>query len=154
MEEEENFDFDAPRIKDFSSAKYQRKKKRIEMLLLGKKPKQKMIAAPRKTIFSDVLPDAPREEEEDPEESIDDGWFEEREQAIQEGSSEGRMYLDPGLFAEDGEEGPILERLKITETPQIKQIVRGPSIDLTPIKKTDFGEFTDSPRMGRSSEYL
>jgi hypothetical protein len=151
MDEKENFDFDAPRIRDFSSAKYQKKRKRIEMLLLGKEPKEKMVAAPRKTIFSEMFRDTPREVEEDSDESIDDMWFQQQEEAQEKGPSmeDVHVHFEPGLFKEEAEERSFLERLKIVETPKIKQVVREPQIDLTPIKRVDFGEITDSPRLGK-----
>ncbi|KAI5187477.1 hypothetical protein NEHOM01_2207 [Nematocida homosporus] len=104
------FDFDAPKIKDFSKARYQKQKRMIEKVLKEHgKPGQalgpsmtkrdKLIkiepAAPRVTCFSEVFKSKTKSEitvskplslcDLSANQSVDDRWFERREKEIESG---------------------------------------------------------------------
>lgn len=158
--ENDLFEFDAPRIKDFTKKEYQSQKKRIEKLLethgnpgvpqdRSKTPKEKKIKiekpAPRKTFFSELFKETkqkevhqvekdPKEREDPFEQSVDDGWFKQKEKETEEFENLSVKTMCPSsisdnpIFTKDlfvsEEEKEILPQLKVIATPPIKKMKR------------------------------
>ncbi|OAG29589.1 hypothetical protein NEDG_00722 [Nematocida displodere] len=143
---DERFDFDAPKIRDFTQEGYQKEKRRIERLLTEfgrpgepqdpsktKKEKKPEIveAGPRKTFFSHYFKDPPKKAPALPPQdsfchSVDDKWFEKQEQNELEQHEDTGAYIESNalneeLFASD-EEAAILPRLKVISTPPIRPV--------------------------------
>ncbi|KAI5172854.1 hypothetical protein NEFER03_1870 [Nematocida sp. LUAm3] len=169
---EDAFDFDAPKRRDFSKKKYQKQKHQIEQLLRdhgspgqamepskGKKHKILKILppAPRRTIFSSPMKKNVRMEEvatylpsDTYNMSIDDRWFENKEQEqrellddTEELFTEKKKKIPSGIFLSD-EEKEILPHLRFVATPPIKRVSPTiPSISFDPLDIKELSNFSD-----------
>lgn len=173
---EDAFDFDAPKIRDFSKKKYQKQKLQIEQLLKdhgnpghpldpSKSKKEKALKipspAPRRTIFSSPMKKSAHLKDHQghtpmgiPSDlqnlSIDDRWFENKEQEqrdLLEDTAEilrpERKKLSPAIFLSD-EEKEILPHLRFMSTPPIKRVSPTiPSIEFDPLEIQELSNFSD-----------
>lgn len=169
----DEFEFDAPKMKDFTKEAYQKQRKAIEEILLEtdggqrdppqkKRPLRQAAVSPRSTFFSALYqktlssarPPDPRGRgagaEAGGDDSVDDGWFREREAEMSERDDPGLqdsqtadadveknpgLFMEPDLFPSTGsdyldDESPeatprsdamILDKLRFIDTPPIKQ---------------------------------
>ncbi|KAI5180541.1 hypothetical protein NEOKW01_0845 [Nematocida sp. AWRm80] len=169
----DTFDFDAPRTRDFTKEEYQKQKRIIEKLLREhghpgepqdpmKHQKKKLMhieeAAPRKTFFSNYFKDTAIHQNKDPvknpkevsnstvnpDESVNDHWFEEQKESLSQRSEDllenkdtipeeqeyihKQTILTDTLF-ESEEETNILPHLKIMSTPPIKTTNSLPGVE-------------------------